>query len=326
MASNNNRVARRNSGHNNNYHFSRHRNHGARTPSKQNAGVENDGDQNEAALTDKTINKNSPGLTNKAYIRPDSIIINGIKLPRFKNVDVFAKQKALPLVIVERTEDEVAHPDSFIIKTNWGVLTGVNSSGSFTSKSENANFYGTFPVDLFFGVFATSNFNDKWALNLQITGLNPRTIITKYTDANITAIDSNKAIKSTSSRKLHSIDVPLNLVYKVNSKLSFMAGPVISIPITQVNTNTTVQPSAIKSDAAYYVNLSFLLREIQYSTDINFSFSAGVKYQFNRFILGATWVQSLSGYEVVSGFDGYKSYNSAFQLTLGYRLNNHNWK
>ena len=47
------------------------------------------------------------------------------------------------------------------LSLDWGILTGVNSAGSFTAKNQNANFYGSAPVDLFFGVFAAWNINAK---------------------------------------------------------------------------------------------------------------------------------------------------------------------
>jgi hypothetical protein len=45
--------------------------------------------------------------------------------------------------------------------TDWGILLGVNSSGSFTPGAQNSNFYGSFPVDIYAGLFYTKKIKKK---------------------------------------------------------------------------------------------------------------------------------------------------------------------
>ncbi|HEY2580276.1 MAG TPA: outer membrane beta-barrel protein [Mucilaginibacter sp.] len=207
------------------------------------------------------------------------------------------------------------------LSIDWGVLTGVNSSGSFTAKSQNSNFYGSSPVDLFFGLYATYNIGDKWGVNSQIRLFSPQNITTTYTHANQSKIDSGQLLQITSSRKLYSINIPLHAVYKANSNLSFMAGPVINIPVKQLNTSTILQPAAIKSDSVYYPKVLATLNGTKYEQKLNFGLSGGVDIQIKRFSIGASYMKSLSGYQVSSDFGSYKSYNSTFQFTIGFQLN-----
>jgi len=204
---------------------------------------------------------------------------------------------------------------------DWGLLAGVNSSGSFTPKNQNSNFYGSSPVDLFFGLSATYNINDKWAVNSQIKLFSPQTIITTYSHANQSRVDSNQSLQITSSRKMYAVSVPLHIVYKANSNVSFMIGPVINIPVKQTNASSTWRPTAIRSDSIYSAQVDSVLNKTKYEQKLNFGLSGGVNISFKRFSFGATYMKSLSGYQVSSGFGNYKSYNGTFQFTIGFRLN-----
>ncbi|MDB4905031.1 MAG: hypothetical protein JWQ63_4312 [Mucilaginibacter sp.] len=216
---------------------------------------------------------------------------------------------------------KVKNPSSLNINIDWGLLAGVNSSGSFTPKNQNSNFYGSLPVDLFLGLFATYNINDKWAVNSQIRLFSPQTISTTYTHPNASKIDSAQSLQITSSRKIYSISIPLHAVYKVNSNLSFMAGPVINIPIKQINTNSTLQPAAIRSDSSYYQGILAVLNKTKYEQKLNFGLSGGVNIHFKRLSFGAAYMRSLSGYQVSSDFGTYKSYNGTLQFMVGFQLN-----
>ena len=204
---------------------------------------------------------------------------------------------------------------------DWGLLTGVNTSGSFTPKNQNSNFYGSSPVDLFFGLSATYNMNDKWAVNSQIRLFSPQTITTNYSHANGSKIDSGQLLQITSSRKIYSVSIPLHAVYKVNSNLSFLAGPVINLPVKQLNANSTLQPVAIRSDTTYYPKVLAILNGTKYEQNLNFGLSGGVSIHFKRLSFGAMYMKSLSGYQVSSDYGNYKSNNGTFQFTVGFQLN-----
>ena len=203
---------------------------------------------------------------------------------------------------------------------DWGILTGVNSSGSFTPKSQNANFYGSSPVDLYFGLFASYKLNNTWAINPQIRLFNPQSITTTYSHANQSKVDSGQNLTITASRKVYSLSIPVYAVYNINNNFSFKAGPVINFPIKQINTNSLFQPSSIKADSTYYTNITGILNKTEYDQKLNFGISAGASIKYKRFIFEAAYLKSLSGYGVTSGLGSYKSYNGTFQFTIGFQL------
>jgi hypothetical protein len=206
-------------------------------------------------------------------------------------------------------------------KIDWGILTGVNTSGSFTPKSQNANFYGSSPVDLYFGLFATYNLNDKWGINSPIKFLSPQNISGSYTHANGSKVDSGQVLRITDSRKAYFVSIPLNVVYKATGNLSFKLGPVINIPVKQINGNTTLQPPGIRADSAYYAKTITQLTGTKYDQKLNYSVSGGLSLQSKRFVFEATYLKPLGGYNVTSGFGSYKSNNGTFQFTIGFQLN-----
>jgi flagellar basal body-associated protein FliL len=205
---------------------------------------------------------------------------------------------------------------------DWGVLMGANSSGSFTAKDQNANIYGKLPVDIYLGLFATYHFNDKWAINTQIRALTPLNLKGSYTRANGGRIDTtDKTLEVTDSRKAYFVSVPIHIVYKINNNISVKGGPVINIPVKQVNGITNLQPEGIKRDSIYYPVVANQLKATKYDQKINLGMSGGVSLQYRRLILEATYFKSFSGYNVVSDFGSYKSNKGTVQITLGLQLN-----
>jgi hypothetical protein len=64
-----------------------------------------------------------------------------------------------------------------------------------------------------------------------------------------------------------------------------------------------------------------VLSGTQYLQKLNVGLSAGVNIQFKRLSFEATYLKSLSGYQVTSGYGTYRSYNGTLQFTIGFRLN-----
>jgi hypothetical protein len=203
---------------------------------------------------------------------------------------------------------------------DWGLLMGVNTSGSFTPKSQNTNFYGSASIDPWFGLFVSYKINTNWAIAPQVRLFSPQTIITSYTHANQSMVDSGQSLTITAARKMYAVSVPIYVVYNTGSGLHFKAGPVINFPIKQIHTGSVLLPYSIRTDTSYYKNISTILNATQYQQNINFGFSAGASYQFKRFIFEATYLKSLSGYGISSGLGAYKSYNGTFQFTIGFQL------
>jgi hypothetical protein len=206
-------------------------------------------------------------------------------------------------------------------KLDWGILAGVNTAGSFTAKSQNANFYGSFPLDAFFGLFATYNFSDKWGVNLGIRGLNPQNLSGSYTHANESKIDTLQTLNISDSRKVYFVDVPLNLVFKPNQYLSIKAGPVFSLPVKQVNGISTFQTGKLKKDSLYYVKVTQTINATNYTQSINMGLSLGASAQTGRFIFDAAYIRGLKGLTVSSGLGSYTANNNSFLFTIGFKLN-----
>jgi len=206
-------------------------------------------------------------------------------------------------------------------KLDYGVLAGVNSSGSFTPKKQNSNFYGNLPVDAYFGVFGAYHLNDKWALGLAVNYLSPQSVSGNYSHANASKIDSNQRLQINDSRKIYSVNIPIQVQYKVSAHISFTAGPVISMPMKQANENSVLQPAAIKADTVYFPKLTSSLNNTKYESKLNYGLSGGLVIYVNRVSFGASYLRGLNGPKVTSDLGSYSSNASTLQFTLGFKLN-----
>jgi len=206
-------------------------------------------------------------------------------------------------------------------KLDWGLLTGVNSAGSFTGKSQNANFYGSFPVDLYFGLFATYNFSNKWGLGLGVRALNPQSVSGTYSHSNDSKKDTLQTLDMSDARKLYFVDIPLNLVFKPSQAISIKAGPVFSLPVKQANGISTFQTGKLKKDSLYYVGVTKTINATTYTPDLNIGLSAGIGFQTGRFIFDAAYVTGLKGITVGSALGSYTANNSSFLFSVSFKLN-----
>jgi hypothetical protein len=204
---------------------------------------------------------------------------------------------------------------------DWGILVGANSSGSFTPKAQNSNIYGSFPIDVYGGLFASYQLNSKWAVNMQVRALTPLNLSGSYTHNNASKVDSGQLLKVTDSRKAYFVSIPIHAVYKVNSSLSIKGGPVINIPVKQINGNTSLQPASLSTDTVYYTGIMNQLKATKYDQKINLGLSGGVSVEYNRLIFEATYYKSFSGYNVKSDFGNYKSSPGSLQISVGFKLN-----
>lgn len=208
-----------------------------------------------------------------------------------------------------------------LANVDWGVLLGANSSGSFTPSAQNSNFYGSFPVDIYAGLFGTYHLNNKWAINAQVRFLTPLNLSGSYDNKNYSHVDSAQFVKVTDSRKAYFVSVPIHVVYKINNNISVKGGPVINIPVKQINANTNLQRLDINVDTIYFANTLNKIKTTRYDQKINFGLSGGVSVQFNRLIFEALYQKSLNGYQVISDFGNYKSSPGSLQISVGFKLN-----
>ncbi|MEO3406880.1 outer membrane beta-barrel protein [Mucilaginibacter sp. CAU 1740] len=205
--------------------------------------------------------------------------------------------------------------------TDWGILLGANTSGSFTPTTQNHNFYGSFPIDLYIGLFATYHINDKWGLNAQVRFLTPLNLSGTYTNQNDN-VDSVKSIRVTDARKAYFVTIPIHAVYKINDNISIKGGPVINVLAKQVGLNTSAQKMYLNVDTLFLQNKDNQVKTTtRYDQKINLGLSGGISVQANRFIFEALYQKSLSGYNVISDFHNYKNNPGSLQLSVGFKLN-----
>jgi hypothetical protein len=201
-----------------------------------------------------------------------------------------------------------------------GILVGVNVSGSFTAKSENANIYGSLPVDLFLGLFANYTINNKWALNVQPKLLSPQAVSGTYMHANESKIDLGQILTMTDSRKVYFVDMPLHVVYKTAPNVSLMGGLAMSIPAKQINALSAYSTGGAKKDSAYYVKVNNQVNATKYNWQPNLGVSVGVSITYQRLFFNATGLKALKTQNITSDLGGYTFSHDALQLSVGFRL------
>jgi hypothetical protein len=196
----------------------------------------------------------------------------------------------------------------------WGLLVGVNSPGSFTPKSQNANFYGSLGIDPFAGAYATYHFSDKWRAGLQLRVLSPSTITGSY---QIPHKIQNDSINTTTyraqadSRKLYSIQVPIYATCQLTNFAALKGGPVLGFPIKQFST--------AKTDSASMQ----LLTSSRYDQKFDLGLSGGVTLRYKRFSFDVAYLRGLTTHNVKGDSLSYKMHNSQLQFTIGIQLG---WK
>jgi len=205
-------------------------------------------------------------------------------------------------------------------KLEFGILTGVNTAGSFTAKSQNANFYGSFPIDGFFGLFTTYYFNDKWGVDLGIRGLSPQTVSGTYSHSNDSKIDTLQTLNMSDSRKVYFVDVPLNLVFKPTPYLRIKAGAVFSLPVKQANGISTFQTGKLKKDSIYYVKVTQTINATNYTQSVNIGLTGGVSAQAGRFVFDAAYIRGLKGLTVGSALGNYTINSNYLLFSVGFKL------
>ena len=247
----------------------------------------------------------------KKYSPPFSAALGGSKITPAKAANPLKNSK-----ILKKTKNKNTKSSSL----DWGILTGINSSGSFTPKGQNVNFYGSSSVDAWFGLFASVKVQDKWSINIQLRALSPQTLSGSYTHANQSKVDSGQVLSITDSRKAYLVTLPVQLAYKINNNFRVKAGPVFGIPVKQLGGSSTLSPAGIKADSTYYRNAITELDKSKYEQKINLGLSGGVSYQYKRFIFGADYSKSLTGYTVSSGLGSYNSHAGSLQISIGVQL------
>jgi len=200
-------------------------------------------------------------------------------------------------------------------------IVGVNPSGSFTARNQNINFYGRFPVDVFFGLTGIWNFSDRWGASVGIRALTPRNISGSYTHKNDSKIDTLQTLNISDSRKLYFLDMPVNVIFKPGSNFNVKAGMVFSIPVQEANASSTFQTGKLKKDTLYYKTVQQNINATTYTKGLIFGLSAGLGYQQGRFIFDASFTRYFNALPITSPMGSYNAGSNEFLFTVGFRLN-----
>ncbi|MDB5156119.1 MAG: hypothetical protein JWR50_826 [Mucilaginibacter sp.] len=251
-----------------------------------------------------SFNRDNNALINK----PSSAIANK-KLSKTRNTPINKNTKSAK----NKTQTSP--------QLDWGILAGVNTQGSFTPKNQNKNFYGSLPVDVYGGLFATYNVNDKWAINLQTRLLTPHKVSGSYTHANESKIDSNQNLRITDSRKIYTADIPVNVAYKITENINLKAGVVFSLPIKQVNGASAFTTSGARKDStSYYNNVTAAINSTNFEKKVHLSLSGGIGFNYKRLLFDANYAYGLQTQKISSSLGSYTSNTSGVQLTIGFKL------
>ncbi|MCC8426460.1 porin family protein [Mucilaginibacter sp. UR6-11] len=204
---------------------------------------------------------------------------------------------------------------------DWGLLAGVNTSGSFTTKSQNKNIYGSLPVDVYSGLFATYNLSNKWAVNLQTRLLTPHKVSGGYSHTNDSKKDTAQNLQITDSRKVYTADIPLQLVYKVTGILNIKAGPVLTLPLKQVNGVSTFTTKTRKDSTGYYNTVTDAINNTGFDKKVRFGVSAGIGLNYKRLLFEAGYYYGLQRLKISSSLGSYTANTGSLQFTIGIKLN-----
>jgi len=306
----------------------RRRGYGRNHSGKDNKGYKNDkgkinryADNQYNPLTNPTINSNKNRRDTSMLMLGEPPFVAEPYMITALSPSIVNKYKAAP--DTSSSANKKTKPDKTPgnAKFDYGILAGVNTPGSFTAKEQNKNFYGSFPVDVFFGAFATYHLSDKWGINLQLRGLNPQNISGTYTHSNDSKKDTNQVLTMTDSRKIYTADAALHLVFKPTAGLSLKAGPVFGYALKEANGNTTFQTGPLKKDSAYYVSVVKLINATTYTKGFTVGLSAGASYQYGRFIFDAAYNRNFSGLTAGSTLGSYSATSDQLLFTIGFKLN-----
>jgi hypothetical protein len=215
-------------------------------------------------------------------------------------------------------------------KFELAIKIGANSNGSFTSKSQNSNFYGSSKPDAFAGIFAAYYVSPKISLGIGFNLLSPKIVSGSSSFSNYnytTADDTGKKTthlisKATvnSTRKLYSIDIPVVASYHLNKYISFNAGPVISLPVKQLVIKNTLGTLSAPVDSTGSVYLKNFVNSAEINNKLNFGLTGGLRVNAGRLFIDGAYMQNITPFTMSTSFSSSKIYYHTFQFGVGFLL------
>ena len=186
---------------------------------------------------------------------------------------------------------------------HYGLEVGLNT-GSGSSQ-------------IYFGGFGAFNLNNRWLINAGIRINSKKQLAGTYTHPSFYAPDSLQAFRITDSRKVLALDIPISLEYKVSNLISFKAGPVISLGLSQSNKSSKVS-ELNRRDSLFFSKT--ITDTLGFTTvkKLNVGFSGGVSLHVKQFDIDGRY--QLMPYKVNSPIGSYRKIYNTFQLGVSYRF------
>jgi len=288
--------------------------YGRRNSKKGNTGTNRPGSSHDIANENALSEPESNGLSmtndqyytqsNKLALLPQPVqspVVNSNEIENYP-VETY-RISALPRssTSVKTQKDKVKLSNKSF---EWGVLLGANSNRSFTAKSQNHNFYGSFPVDFFTGAYVTYYLNQKWGIGTQANILSPMLVkgIT-YT----APLAPSKSISD--SKKIYSAQFPIYATYQLTKTIGFKAGPTISFPVKEFSTYAATDSLS-----------GSILTHSRYDQKTDYSFMGGINLRYKWITFETTYLKGLTSHSMMSDSLIHKSTNNTFQFTIKLRL------
>jgi hypothetical protein len=186
---------------------------------------------------------------------------------------------------------------------HYGLEVGLNT-GSGSSQ-------------IYFGGFGSFNLNNRWLVNAGVRFSGKKQLAGTYTHPSFYAPDSLQAFRVTDSRKVLALDIPVSLEYKVSDLISFKAGPVISLGVSQSGKSFKVS-ELNRRDSLFFSKT--ILDTLGFTTvkKLNVGFSGGVSLHVKQFDIDGRY--QLMPYKVSSPLGSYRKIYNTFQLGISYRF------
>lgn len=180
---------------------------------------------------------------------------------------------------------------------------------------------------LYLGAFGSYRIRTRLLLNAGIRINTSTAIAGSYTSKpySVPGDSTSHHYKISDTRKVMMLNVPITIEYRISSRISVNAGPVISFPLRQTNIKTgsellnATSPFNLRSDSLRKRSVDSTLTHTTLNK-INLGITGGVSFRIKQFYIDAKYQQNLSPYKVNSSLGGYQQSNKSFQLGIRYKF------
>lgn len=185
---------------------------------------------------------------------------------------------------------------------NYGLETGLNTASK-------ASFY--------FGAFGSYALNKRLLVNAGVRINSYKQLSGEYSHPSYYRPDSLPPFKIIDSRKLLTLDLPVNLEYRISKTISIKAGPIISLSLKQTGISSKLGPITDHRDTVYYSKEINKAIGSTFISKASFGFMGGVSFQLKKFDLNGSY-QLLTPYKVSNDLGSYRKTYHTVQLGISY--------